>query len=165
VNDNQNYELSGGQTSIININQSENVPRGETDNIVQTDTTEYVVYYEQVQPNESKDESSEIQTDGVSEHMSTESVLELSDVVISIIQYCKERNISNPIEILRKCQKEIVLGRSLEIEDPDTSVEGRTTYITVDRDNLLATSLEEISELTPHDLRYTLEVQFYNEVL
>ena len=55
-------------------------------------------------------------------------------------------------------------NRSLEIEDTDTSIDGQTTFITVNRDNVLVTSLEEISGLTPHELRHTLEVQFYNEV-
>ena len=33
----------------------------------------------------------------------------LPQVVNNIIQYCKGRDISNPVEILKKCQQEIVL--------------------------------------------------------
>ncbi|KAH3793472.1 hypothetical protein DPMN_146983 [Dreissena polymorpha] len=89
---------------------------------------------------------------------------ELPQMVNNIIQYCKERDISNTVEILKKCQQEIVLGRSLDIEGPDTRIDGQTTFNTLNQDNVLVTSLEEISGLTPHELRHTLQVQFYNEV-
>lgn len=56
------------------------------------------------------------------------------------------------------------LCRPLEVEDCDTSIEGETTFITIDRDNILETSMEEISSIQAEKLSKTLEVQFNNEV-
>lgn len=90
---------------------------------------------------------------------------QLNDTVNACIIFCKNNNISNPVEILRKIQQEIVVGRPLEVEDAASSIEGETTFISVDRDNLLVTGMEEIGVLSTEELRKTLEVQFYNEVL
>ena len=90
---------------------------------------------------------------------------DLNDIVQYCIRFCRQNEISNPVEILQKIQAEIVTGRPLEVEDSDTSIEGETTFITIDRDKILETSMEEISSIPHEELRKTLEVQFYNEVL
>lgn len=170
MDNNQQYEY----LPVVSVNQpTESIPTSDTDQLLEPDssaTTEYILYYEQMEPHDSKAEPGlelpDLQTaENPSLMNQKEHEPELSEVVCSIIRNCKERNIGSPVEILRKSQSEIVLGRSQEIEDPDTSFEGETTFITVNRDNVLATSLEEISELMPNELRHTLEVQFYNEVL
>ncbi|KAJ8318237.1 hypothetical protein KUTeg_003328 [Tegillarca granosa] len=43
--------------------------------------------------------------------------LTTKNIVQQVIKYCSDENISNPVEILRKLQTELVTGRPLEIED------------------------------------------------
>jgi hypothetical protein len=69
----------------------------------------------------------------------------------------------NPVEIIRYFQKEFVTRRELDVSDPTQVSEGPTSYICVDRHNILKTSLDEIKEIT--DLRKTLQVDFYGEVM
>lgn len=84
------------------------------------------------------------------------------DPVDTVISYCEENNIQNPVEILRCLQKHIVTSRALELESDSETLEGKTNYINVDRMNLLETTFEEVRAL--EDLRLTLEVSFYGEV-
>ncbi|KAH3851124.1 hypothetical protein DPMN_093605 [Dreissena polymorpha] len=142
---------SCGESDTITVNQlPENNPTiTDINQIIRTDSlanNEYIVYYDgqvhEEQENEDKPEEPEVHLPEMIRNRS-----ELPQVVNNII-YCKGRDISNPVEILKKCQQEIVLGRSLEIEDTDTSIAGQTAFITVNRDNVLVTSLEEISGLT-----------------
>ena len=70
-------------------------------------------------------------------------------------------SISEPTEILRYLQKKIVKGRALEVSDPTMSLEGETNFITVDRDNILQTTFDELKVVA--DPRVTFEVQFYGE--
>jgi len=56
----------------------------------------------------------------------------------------------------------VVTGRALDIKDPSEAEEGETNFILVDRDNLLDTAFDELSNVP--DLTTTLEVQFYHEV-
>ena len=69
--------------------------------------------------------------------------------------------ISEPTEMLRYLQKKIVTGRSLEITDLTASLEGESNFITVDRDDILTTTFEELKEVT--NPRLTFDVQFYRE--
>lgn len=78
------------------------------------------------------------------------------DIVHAVIKFCSGEGVNDPVEILRKLQKEIVTGRSLDVE------EGETNCILVDRNNIMRTRFDEIQSLA--DLRRTLEVQFYGEV-
>ena len=84
------------------------------------------------------------------------------DIVHAVIKFCSGEGINDPVEILRKLQKEIVTGRSLDVEDIASCQEGETNCILVDRNNIMRTGFDEIQSLA--DLRRTLEVQFYGEV-
>ena len=84
------------------------------------------------------------------------------DIVHAVIKFCSGEGINDPVEILRKLQKEIVTGRSLDVEDIASCQEGETNCILVDRNNIMRTRFDEIQSLA--DLRRTLEVQFYGEV-
>lgn len=77
------------------------------------------------------------------------------------VKYCKENGIENPVEILRIAQKLIVTGRPLDVTDPTVCLEGETSYILINRDDVLKTALEEIQFLK--EPRLTLEVGFYDE--
>jgi hypothetical protein len=70
-------------------------------------------------------------------------------------------NITEPTEMLRYLQKKIVRGRPLEVTDPSTDLQGETNFITVDRENILQTTFEELKSVD--DPRVTFEVQFYAE--
>jgi hypothetical protein len=83
-------------------------------------------------------------------------------VVAFAIEHLISHNIENPVEMLRYLQSVIVIGRKLDIDSTDDSIEGETNFINVDRQNVLETALDEIK--TIDNPRLTLEVQFYDEV-
>ena len=62
----------------------------------------------------------------------------------SIIRGAKKRELSDPVEVLKYLPKEIVTGRPLEVTSSEDTVEGETNYLTVDRDNILATIFAEL---------------------
>ncbi|XP_052097297.1 uncharacterized protein LOC127732257 [Mytilus californianus] len=75
-----------------------------------------------------------------------------------------EKNIQDPAEIVKKMQLEIVTGRPLEISNISEELTGQTTFISVDRENIIETGFEEIESLGVSELRNTLEVSFYGEM-
>ena len=68
----------------------------------------------------------------------------------------------NAVEILKYLQKKLLSGRVLDVEDPTISLDGKTNFIMVDRNNILETGFDESASL--QDKFITLKVQFYNEV-
>ena len=89
--------------------------------------------------------------------------MSVDEVVNKTVHYCQAHDVHNPVEILRCFQRNIVTGRELEVESAHEPTEGETSYIMVDRSNLLQSSFDELSCL--QDYRKTLEVQLYDEVL
>ena len=89
----------------------------------------------------------------------SESEDDISDIVEEIVKACE--NCQNPTEILRCAQNKIVTGRQLDITDPTSELSGDTNFILVDRENLLDTGLDEISNLV--NLRLPVEVNFTGE--
>lgn len=87
---------------------------------------------------------------------------ELERRVDEVVEQCKKSDMVSNKEILRLLQSKILQGRSLDIEREDTCPEGDTSYIYVDRFNLLETALDEIAAID--NLFLTLCVQFYGEV-
>ena len=69
----------------------------------------------------------------------------VDEVVEKTVQYCRKNDISNPVEILRCLQLNMVTGRALEVEFAHEQKVGETNFIMVDRQNLLQTALDEIS--------------------
>ena len=100
-------------------------------------------------------------------HQATSSTSNLHDNKMSVaektVQYCLQNDITDPVEVLRCLQLNMVTGRPLEVQHTNEEVSGETNFIMVDRQNLLQTALDEIHSLT--DFRKTLEVQFYDEVM
>ena len=84
---------------------------------------------------------------------------EISDIVEEIVKDCE--NCQNPTETLRCAQNKIVTGRQLDITDPTSELLGDKNFILVDRENLLDTGLDEISNLV--NLRLPVEVNFIGE--
>ena len=62
----------------------------------------------------------------------------------SIIRGAKKRELSDPVEVLKYLPKEIVTGRPLEVTSSEDTIEEETNYLTVDRDNILATIFAEL---------------------
>lgn len=89
----------------------------------------------------------------------------IDQLVEEVVQKCKDGNFTEPTEILRVMQSNIVLGRNLEVENAHEEMkEGDTLHILVDRDNILETAFEELKIVNKDDLRKTLQVDFYGEV-
>lgn len=86
----------------------------------------------------------------------------VSDVEGMVKNYCIEKTIVDPVDILKSFQKHIVTGRKLDLVNNSETIEGLTNLIMVDRHNILKTAVDEIQSL--EDLRPCLEVQFYGEV-
>ena len=89
---------------------------------------------------------------------------ELEKSVHSCIDYCLEKSIENPVEILRCAQCFLLCGRPLDVTDPSVTLEGETNFILVNRQNVFQSAKEEfqsISEVT--NPRVTLEMSFYGE--
>ena len=61
--------------------------------------------------------------------------INIYDEINNIIQYCKEQDFNNPVEILKYLQEKLVQGRPLEIADASQCVDGETNFIMVDRSN------------------------------
>lgn len=97
-------------------------------------------------------------------YQKAETVCLIDSIISSAIDHCLTENITDPVEILRHMQKVIVTGRSLELDDLLNCDSGDTSFIMVDRGNILETAFDEIKSITDKDLRKTLEVNFYNEV-
>lgn len=62
---------------------------------------------------------------------------------MKVIEYCKS-HVEDAVEILRCLQNIMVEGKALSIQDPTSFDDGETTFIMVDRYNILKTSFEEV---------------------
>ena len=94
--------------------------------------------------------------------LEAEPVVTVDEIVDKVVAYCLQHDISNPVEILRCLQKEIVTGKPLELTDVTQCSSGETNFILVNRDKLLDTAFDELKFHSNY--RVTLEVQFYDEV-
>ena len=88
-----------------------------------------------------------------------EDLREINDITYEVIKECELY--SNPAEILKHLQSKVLTGRQLDIKDPTIEVTGETNFILVDRENLLESSFDELSNLA--NLRLPLEVNFIGE--
>ena len=71
-------------------------------------------------------------------------------------------SIVEPTEMQRYLQNKNIKGRPLEVTDLTTEPTGDTNYISVDRDNILETTFEEVKHVK--DPKITFQVQFYGEM-
>lgn len=100
--------------------------------------------------------------DGTLSHSNTSTEKSLHGAIKACIAYCNEKEISEPVEILRQVQKYVVTGRKLEPTDESEALEGTTNFILIDRHNVLVTAFDELKAMKV-DPRLTLEVSFYGE--
>ena len=66
----------------------------------------------------------------------------VESLVSRIAAYCRSQQVTDPVEILIYYQSQFVLGRDLDIANPNETCEGVTSYILVDRGNILETSFD-----------------------
>ena len=79
----------------------------------------------------------------------------------SVIKGAKDQGLTDPVEVLKFLQKEIVTGRALEVTSCEETIEGETDYITVDRANILETTISELEYITNY--RPTFQVDLMGE--
>ena len=79
----------------------------------------------------------------------------------SVIKGAKDQGLTDPVEVLKFLQKQIVTGRALEITSCEETIEGETNYITVDRESILETTISELEYITNY--RPTFQVDFMGE--
>eukprot|EP00794_Sanderia_malayensis_P001620 gene1620-1794_t len=100
--------------------------------------------------------------DDTSTHSYTSCDKSLDGAIKACIAYCKEKEISEPVEILRQVQKYVITGRKLEPTDESEALDGTANFILIDRHNGLVTAFDELKAIKT-DPRLTLEVSFYGE--
>lgn len=79
----------------------------------------------------------------------------------SVINGAKEQNLSNPVEVLRFIQQQVVSGRALDVASIEETLEGETNYITVDRDRIIESTFSELEYVDNFNI--TFKVDFMGE--
>ena len=79
-----------------------------------------------------------------------------------LVEQINDRNMSDPVEILRFLQNNLVKGRLLDIQALDEDISGETNYICVDRCNILGSTFTELQSV--QDYAITFEVDFIGEM-
>ncbi|PFX17859.1 hypothetical protein AWC38_SpisGene17805 [Stylophora pistillata] len=73
----------------------------------------------------------------------------------------EKHSLSDPVEILKCLQQQVIKGRPLDIVDSGNLPEGETNYITVDRSNILTTTFAEFESINDFCKRF--EADFMGE--
>ncbi|XP_067056135.1 uncharacterized protein [Acropora muricata] len=95
-------------------------------------------------------------------HLNTEvSTDNLGTATAECIRVCIERDLGNPIEILKCAQKFILQGRPLDVTSLSQPLDGETNFVCIDRYQVLKSAKEELNNI--ENPRLTLEVSFYGE--
>ena len=79
----------------------------------------------------------------------------------TVIKGAKDQGLIYPVEVLKFLQKQILIGRALEVRSFEETIEGETNYNTVDRANILETTISELEYITNY--RLTFQVDFMGE--
>ena len=79
----------------------------------------------------------------------------------SVVKGAKDQGLIDPVEVLKFLQKQIVTGRALQVTSCEETIKGETNYITVDRANILETTINELEYITNY--RPTFQVDFMGE--
>ncbi|CAB4021613.1 hypothetical protein AWC38_SpisGene23883 [Paramuricea clavata] len=85
-----------------------------------------------------------------------------TNAVDVLINEIANQRLSEPVEILRFLQKNLVEGRVLDVQDTSNTPEGETNYICVDRHNILASTFSELEAI--QNFHITFEVDFIGEM-
>ena len=63
------------------------------------------------------------------------------------VKEINEKSLTDPTEILRFLQQNMIKGRALEMVDDAETSEGETNYICVDQGNILSTTFAEFESI------------------
>ena len=147
------YEDANDSDDLLEIKPSNRKSSNESDSSDKPSTVE-----------QSKDTIS----DNESSFETPEKVLEDKPTTINPYQYLIDEiaDMSDPVELLRYLQKRLIKGRKLDIStasdvDPE-ELQNATNYISVDRENILKTTFEELESIS--DFCTTFEVDFMGEI-
>ena len=88
-----------------------------------------------------------------------ESSVNAADALLNEIS---TQGLSDPVEILRFLQKNIVEGRELDVGDTSDTPEGETNYICVNRHDILTSTFSELEAI--QNFHITFEVDFFGEM-
>ena len=102
-----------------------------------------------------------VENEDNSDHKS-ETFLGDSNIPLSLTQEIKSKPLSDPVEILRFVKGKLIHGRSLQITNMSEEIEGLTNFISVDRDNILNTTFDELRYVK--DYNVTFEIDFIGEM-
>jgi hypothetical protein len=83
-------------------------------------------------------------------------------VIQQIISEGYQNALHDPVQILSVLQKELLHGRKLDLTDDQSTCEGKTNYICVNRQDILKTTFNELECVT--DFCITFEVDFMGEM-
>ena len=135
----------------------------------ETDDEDLVTVIDQVeQPGMSETNTSSVMSPTLlsESHYTTSGVVQLQSWKIDEIYQtiiaefpCDMNDTSS--EMLRYYEGKVHRGRPLDIVDEYTALEDETNFITVDRENILKTTFEELKQI--EDPAVTFEVDFYSE--
>ena len=78
-----------------------------------------------------------------------------------LIEEIHKKGMSDPVEILRFLQKELLQGRDLDVTSESELMEGETNYICIDRHDILKTTFTELASI--ENFHITFEVDFMGE--
>ena len=92
----------------------------------------------------------------------THDASDANSVYDALVNEMNEKDLSDPVEILRFLQQSLIRGRALDVIDGTSASEGDTNYICVDRQNILATTFAELESVD--DFCKTFEVDFMGEL-
>lgn len=162
----QNIRTSNNtQNNLVDVLSDESLPVVSFLSQLSAETESTILIQDVIYSEEQKTHASETVVTANNGNMSTDMLrsMQLEEILKYAIRYCNENNMENPVDVFKRYIKCILVqGRPLDIEAIDSTIEGETNYVVIDRHNILESSFEEIRALT--NLRLTLEVQFYEEV-
>ena len=108
----------------------------------------------------------DISEDGEPETKKTKLSYTPPDGVLKAVSDVQEKNICDPVEILRFFQQALHRGRILDMKSLDVGeddFEGEVNYLSVDRDNILYSTFQELED-SVKDYFLTYEIDFYGEL-
>ena len=83
-------------------------------------------------------------------------------VIQKIISECCQNGLNDQAQILSVLQRELLHGRKLDLTEHESTCEGETNYICVNREDILKTTFNELESLA--DFCITFEVDFMGEM-
>lgn len=103
---------------------------------------------------------------GDNQHVVNQDLLDSADAraplkADQLIEEIHKQGLSDPLEMLRFLQKELVQGRDLDVTSESELKEGETNYIRIDRYDILKTTFTELRSIENFHIKF--DVDFLGE--